>query len=345
MTDKPTLMAVDGNSLLHRAYHALSGTGLRDDTGRPTWAVKGMWSLLCSAAMRVRADAIVIGFDDSTRSMRRERNPDYKGTRIEKASELVSQLALCPDTLRAAGLAVCVVDGLEADDVTATAAVRGSEAGWHTVIVTSDKDAFGHISDTTSVLRILNGGVDASPMLTPGRLEIMIGIDPSQYLDYAALRGDASDNLPGVYGIGEKTARKLLSGFGTMEALWADRDAAGERIVALAGRAALHKLSTDVAYDAWARSRSMMSAVTSFDLGLDLAGRTGPGMLPLPEAPLRSALAEVSLTSVLGPALSALTGFSAGSPTSQISAKSASATAAPPAATPPPPAPALATLF
>lgn len=338
MTDKPTLMAVDGNSLLHRAYHALSGTGLRDDSGRPTWAVKGMWSLLCSAAMRVRADAIVIGFDDSTRSMRRERNPDYKGTRSEKAPELVSQLALCPETLRAAGLAVCVIDGLEADDVTATAAVRGSEAGWHTVIVTSDKDAFGHISDTTSVLRILNGGVEASPMLTPGRLEIMIGIGPGQYLDYAALRGDASDNLPGVYGIGEKTARKLLSGFGTMEALWADRDASGERIVGLAGRSVLHKLSTDVAYDAWARSRLMMSAVTNFDLGLDLAGRTGPGMLPLTEAPLRAALAEVNLTSVLGPALNALTGFTAASPTPQIPGTSAATSAAPPP-------PALETLF
>lgn len=318
MTDKPTLMAVDGNSLLHRAYHALSGTGLRDDTGRPTWAVKGMWSLLCSAAMRVQADAIVIGFDDSTRSMRRERNPDYKGTRSDKDAELVSQLALCPDTLRAAGLAVCIVDGLEADDVTATAAARGTEAGWHTVIVTSDKDAFGHISDTTSVLRILNGGIDASPMLTPGKLEIMIGIDPSQYLDYAALRGDASDNLPGVFGIGEKTARKLLNGFGTMDALWADRDAAGERIVAFAGRAALTKLSTDAAYDEWARSRSMMSAVTDLDLGLDLNGRTGPGILPLPETNVRAALAEVNLNSVLGPALTALTaitGLAAARPT------------------------------
>jgi len=339
MTDKPTLMAVDGNSLLHRAYHALSGTGLRDDTGRPIWAVKGMWSLLCSAAMRVQADAIVIGFDDSTRSMRRERNPDYKGTRTEKASELVSQLALCPDTLRAAGLAVCVIDGLEADDVTATAAARGTEAGWHTVIVTSDRDAFGHISDSTSVLRILNGGIEASPLLTPGRLEIMIGIGPSQYLDYAALRGDTSDNLPGVFGIGEKTARKLLSGFGTMEALWADRDAAGERIVALAGRAALHKLSTGVAYEAWEHSRSMMSAVTNFDLGLDLTGRSGPGMLPLTEAPLRAALAEVNLTSVLGPALNALTGFNAagftaGSPTPQVPATAAAS-----------PPPALAALF
>lgn len=333
MTDKPTLMAVDGNSLLHRAYHALSGTGLRDDTGRPTWAVKGMWSLLCSAAMRAQADAIVIGFDDSTRSLRRERNPDYKGTRIDKAPELVSQLALCPETLRAAGLAVCVVDGLEADDVTATAAVRGTDAGWHTVIVTSDKDAFGHISDTTSVLRILNGGVEASPMLTPGRLEIMIGIGPTQYLDYAALRGDTSDNLPGVYGIGEKTARKLLSGFGTMEAVWADRDAEGERIVAFAGTSALRKLSTDVAYDDWAHSRSMMSAVTTFDLGLDLTGRTGPGMLPLPETNLRAALSEVNLTSVLGPALTAFTGFIPGSPIPKLT----------PAAEPPPPA--LATLF
>ena len=161
----------------------------------------------------------------------------------------------------------------------------------------------------------------------------MIGIEPGQYLDYAALRGDTSDNLPGVYGIGEKTARKLLSGFGTMEALWADRGAAGERIVALAGRSVLRNLSTDVAYDDWAHSRSMMSAVTTFDLGLDLVGRTGPGMLPLPEANLRAALSEVSLTSLVGPALTAFTNFDPGSQVPKIT----------PAAEPPPPA--LATLF
>jgi len=89
----------------------------------------------------------------------------------------------------------------------------------------------------------------------------------------------------------------------------------------------------------------MMSAVTNFDLGLDLTGRTGPGMLPLPEAPLRSALAEVNLTSVLGPALNALTGFAAASPTPQIPARVDATSAAPPQPEPPPVAPALATLF
>ena len=134
----------------------------------------------------------------------------YKARRVEKLDELVSQLALAVEVLRAMGVAVVMPPGLEADDVLASAARFAASVGARTVIMTSDRDAFSLIDDNTRVLRIINGGVEASPTLTPERLEMMLGIRPQQYRDYAAMRGDASDNLPGVNGIGPKTAAKLL---------------------------------------------------------------------------------------------------------------------------------------
>src|SRR5690606_37490217 len=130
--------------------------------------------------------------------------------------DLVTQLALAVDVFWSAGLHVVIPDGLEADDVLASAASAAAAAGWHTVVCTSDRDAFALVTDTTSVLRIINGGVEASPVLTPERLRIILGIDPWQYRQYAAMRGDASDNLTGIRGIGEKTGVALLAAFGSV---------------------------------------------------------------------------------------------------------------------------------
>src|SRR5205085_9167668 len=107
-------------------------------------------------------------------------------------------------------------------DVSASAAAWAEREGWQCVVVTSDRDTFAHLSDTTRVLRLIDGGIHGSPLLDPQRLHTMYGVAAAHYLDYAALRGDASDNLPGVRGIGEKSAALLLSTVGPMEAVWAD---------------------------------------------------------------------------------------------------------------------------
>ena len=127
--------------------------------------------------------------------------------------------------LRELGISVVVPAGLEADDVLASCAEHARVSGGQTVVVTSDRDAFALIDDSTRVLRIINGGVDASPLMTADRLVLLLGVRPEQYRDFAALRGDPSDNLPGVRGIGPRTAARLLAEFGTAEAAFADLDA------------------------------------------------------------------------------------------------------------------------
>ena len=125
--------------------------------------------------------------------------------------------------------------GLEADDVLASVAAQAPAMGARTVVATSDRDSFALIDEHTKMLRILNGGVDASPLLDPARLAMVTGVRPEQYSDLAALRGDASDNLPGVMGFGAKTAVKLLTDLDTAEAAFADALAGGERCKAAVG--------------------------------------------------------------------------------------------------------------
>jgi 5'-3' exonuclease len=305
-----TLLAVDGNSLAHRSFHALAASGLRSSDGRPTWAVKGFISQLLSSVERTGADAIVVGFDDHTGSVRRAAHPHYKATRKAKPPELGEQIALIGDVLRAAGVHVVVPAGLEADDVLASAATTAAKAGWRCVIVTSDRDSFALIDETTNVLRIINGGVDNSPVLTPDRLVTLVGVRPDQYCQYAALRGDTSDNLTGVHGIGEKTAARLLTEFGTVEAAFADVDAGGAAVAAAIGKAAVGKLAKAESREAFARNVSIMTMRRDLELGLDLTG--GAGCLPLDPATVLAALDSVQLAAAKDFALRVLTGSGGG---------------------------------
>jgi 5'-3' exonuclease len=277
--DSPVLLAVDGNSLVHRSFHSQASTGLRSSDGRPLWAIRGLLTQLVAAAERIGPAAIVVGFDDPVASRRRERWPQYKATRTEKLQTLVSQLMGAADTLRELGVAVVVPPGLEADDVLASAARLAPTIGARTVIMTSDRDSFALIDEHTRVLRIINGGVEASPLLTPDRLETMLGIRPEQYRDYAALRGDPSDNLPGVKGIGAKTAAKLLCALGSAGAVFEDLAAGGARVLAAVGQAPTSRLSHPEARTAWELNCQVMGMHADVELGLDL--RTGPGCLPL----------------------------------------------------------------
>jgi hypothetical protein len=200
MTDQPipTVLAVDGNSLLHRAFHAAASTMYRTPDGAQGWAVRGLLSQLVAAVDRVCADFVVVGFDDRGRSSRKERWPTYKAQRAPKPESLERQLDLAVQVLRELGVVVVVPEGPEADDVLASVAAQAPALGARTVVATSDRDSFALIDDHTRMLRILNGGVDASPLLDPTRLAMVTGVRPEQYLDLAALRGDTSDNLPGV---------------------------------------------------------------------------------------------------------------------------------------------------
>ena len=263
MVNGPVLMAIDGNSLVHRSYHAQAHTGV------PTWAVRGLLTQLLAAVERIRPSTVVVGFDDPDTSERRARWPQYKAQRGEKLETLVEQLALAVEVLRELGISVVVPDGLEADDVLASCAEHARVSGARTVVVTSDRDAFALIDDSTTVLRIINGGVDASPLMTADRLVLLLGVRPEQYRDFAALRGDPSDNLPGVRGVGPRTAARLLAEFGTAQAAFADLDAVRTAF----GPGLARKLADPDAYDNWQRNCQVMTMRR--DVVVD------PGALPL----------------------------------------------------------------
>lgn len=277
-----TLLAVDGNSLLHRAFHASAKSGFRTSDGKPMWAVRGLLSQLVAAVDRVSADAVVVGFDDRCASLRRERWPSYKAQRSPKPETLEQQLEAAVDVLRELGVLVVVPPGLEADDVLASAAAYAPTVGARTVVATSDRDSFALIGKDTRMLRILNGGVDASPLLDAERLVMVTGVRPDQYLDYAALRGDTSDNLPGVPGFGPKTAARLLVALDSGQAAFDDAAAGGSRCREAVGEARARTLATSAAREVWELNCAAMTMVDTAHLGLDLDA--GIGCLPLAEA-------------------------------------------------------------
>jgi 5'-3' exonuclease len=294
--DRPRklLLVVDAPSLLHRNHHARSHTKITDRSGRPAWALHGMLCQILEAIDRFAPDAVIFGLDDRTASVRADFYPAYKAGRAEKGDALVDQLDRAGTLLDALGLATLTPPGLEADDVSASGARWARDQGWSCVIITSDRDAFAHISDHTQVLRLINGGIGGSPLLNPARLLAMYGVASERYLEFAALRGDASDNLPGVTGIGEKTAATLLTQVGSMRDVWADIDHDAGRSVAAAldswaaetgsrriGAAVVRRLTAAEARERFDFNVRIMSGRDDLDLGISPDVPGTPGLLPL----------------------------------------------------------------
>ncbi len=271
-----TLLAVDGNSLAHRAWHAYERSGMTDpSSGRPIFAVYGFLALLVGVCDKVRPDGLVVGFDDRAGSARRDRYDGYKANRGERSPDLYAQMDDVVELLRDLGLHVVTPAGLEADDVLGSAAATAAAAGWRCVIATSDKDSFGLITDTTSVLRLVNG-LDNAVLMDGAALVDKYGVRPDQWLDYVALVGDASDNLPGVPGIGPKTAVKLLAACGDVDTALADPDAAAAAV----GVAAARRLATAEARAALERNRDIMAIARDVPVDLSVCGPAAdPGVV------------------------------------------------------------------
>ncbi|MGI8869137.1 MAG: 5'-3' exonuclease H3TH domain-containing protein [Mycobacteriales bacterium] len=286
----PVLLAIDGNSLLHRAFHSLQPAG--PVLGEPVWAVRGLLTQIGRAIDRVGASAVIVGFDDPSASARAARYPGYKAHRADKPAELCSQLLVAEEVVAAAGLAAVRPDELEADDVLASAARLARDAGWRCVLVTSDRDAFTLVDDTTSVLRIINGGVEMSPLLTPERIVQVTGVAPRRYAELAALRGDLSDNLPGVAGIGPKIAACLLAGLGNLDAVLADAAAGGRRIAPIAGTTVAARLAEAETAAILRRNLDLMATIDSIPTGVDLSAEAGVGRLPGAETVVRGAAVD-----------------------------------------------------
>lgn len=215
---KQTIIFVDANSLIHRAFHALPP--FRTPKGELVNAVYGFYSILLNIITRLNPDYAVISFDVSKKTFRHEVFKDYKAHRVKAPDELYEQFDRIREILTLLNIPICEKEGYEADDVLATLATSvEKESDIESFIVTSDKDSFQLINEKTFVASPKRGG---SEIMIYNDEEVMkkLGITPSQVIDYKALTGDPSDNIPGVPGIGKKTAQKLLSQYKTLDGIY-----------------------------------------------------------------------------------------------------------------------------
>ena len=214
----PTLALLDGNSIAYRAFYALP-EDLATTSGQVTNAVYGFTRMLIKLLGDHHPDALVVAWDVSRTTFRSERYPEYKAQREKAPDHFRSQLPLIDEVLEALDIAQLRLEGFEADDLIATVARRASDAGWNVLVVTGDRDAFQLIDDHLDVLYTRRGITD-TVLADAAYVEDRYGIPPAKYVEYAALRGDTSDNLPGVTGVGEKTAAKLLISYGSLEGIY-----------------------------------------------------------------------------------------------------------------------------
>lgn len=212
---KKELVIIDGNSLLYRAFYALP---LLSKNGVYTNAVYGFLRMLLSVYRTMDPEYMAVSFDKDKHTFRMELYEDYKGTRKPAPPELVPQFALIRDVLRVMGIAQYEISGFEGDDILGTLAAR-YEKELPVKVITGDRDALQLVNDRTTVFLTQRGISDMAEM-TPEAVKAKYGITPEQVVDMKALMGDASDNIPGVAGVGEKTALKLLTQYGTLDALY-----------------------------------------------------------------------------------------------------------------------------
>ncbi|WP_369215252.1 DNA polymerase I [Streptomyces flavofungini] len=205
---------MDGHSLAYRAFFALPAENFTTATGQPTNAIYGFASMLANTLRDEAPTHFAVAFDVSRKTWRSEEFSEYKANRSKTPDEFKGQVELIGEMLDAMHAVRFAVDGFEADDVIATLATQAEAAGFEVLIVTGDRDSFQLITDHVTVLYPTKG-VSELTRFTPEKVEEKYGLTPSQYPDFAALRGDPSDNLPGIPGVGEKTAAKWINQFGS----------------------------------------------------------------------------------------------------------------------------------
>ena len=218
----PKLALLDGHSLAYRAFYALP-PDLATPSGQVTNAVFGFTSMLIKLMDDEAPDAIAVTWDRKEPTFRTEQYPEYKATRESAPDLFRSQLPLIRDVLDAMQIPQISRAGYEADDLIATLVDTGKGEGYDVIVVTGDRDAFQLSADDVTIL-YTRRGISDTVHATPEWIEERYGITPDRYVEYAALRGDTSDNLPGVPGVGEKTAAKLINQYDSLEELFEHLD-------------------------------------------------------------------------------------------------------------------------
>ncbi|OGI00139.1 MAG: DNA polymerase I [Candidatus Melainabacteria bacterium GWA2_34_9] len=236
MTSK-TLILIDGHALAYRCFFALERTRMQTTDNTPTWAVYGFLKSLFDLLKNVQPDAIAVSFDKGRDTFRLKEYPLYKANRQSMPDSLGIQLGLIIEGIKTLDIPIYQIAGFEADDVIGTITKKASELGHKTLILTGDQDSFQLISseDSVSVLIPSKGELIE---FDRNKVHEKLGVWPEQIADYKGLSGDSSDNIPGVKGVGEKTAVKLLEQFGSVEGVY-------EHIEEIQSKSVKQKLETD----------------------------------------------------------------------------------------------------
>ncbi len=217
-------LLIDGNSLTYRAFFALP-TDLATASGQVTNAVFGFTSMLINILRDHPSERIAVAFDRPEPTFRHERVADYKAGRAETPDILRQQMGLVRQVLETLGITIIDKVGFEADDIIATLATQARDAGDDVIVVTGDRDAYQLVEDPHVKVLYNKRGVSDYALYDEDGIEERTGVRPDKYVMYAAMRGDNSDNLPGVPGVGEKTAAKLLNTYGDLDGIFANVEA------------------------------------------------------------------------------------------------------------------------
>src|SRR3954449_408340 len=217
------LMLLDGNSLTYRAFFALP-TDMATASGQVTNAVFGFTSMFINLVKDHQPDGVLVTFDRPEPTFRHEANPGYKANRTAAPDILRQQMGLVREVLAALRVTVVDLSGWEADDLIATIATRARADGHDVIIVTGDRDSYQLVHDPHIRVLYNRRGVSDYALYDEAGIAEKTGVTPELYPQYAALRGDPSDNLPGVPGVGEKTAAKLINTYGDLDGVFANVD-------------------------------------------------------------------------------------------------------------------------
>ena len=221
MTDsrKPTLLVVDGHSLAFRAFYALPVENFTTKDGQHTNAVYGFLSMFVNLLKAEQPTHLAVAFDAARASFRTREYPEYKATRSETPAPFQGQIPLLQEALHAMGVTTIVKPDFEADDILATLSTQGADSGYDVLVVSGDRDSIQLVNDRVTLLYPSVQGVSQLKRYDPVTVRERYGVDPAQYPDVAALVGETSDNLPGVPKVGEKTAVKWLTQFGSLDGI------------------------------------------------------------------------------------------------------------------------------
>ena len=225
-----TLILIDGHALAYRQYFALERTGMKNTENQPTWAVYGFFKAIFDLLAKIHPDYIAVAFDVGRRTFRTEKFEEYKANREAMPDALRSQIGVICEGLKAFDIPIITKEGFEADDVIGTISKTASEKGHKTLILTGDQDSF-QLIDQDGFVKVLIPSKGELIEYDWNKVYEKLGVYPNQVIDYKGLRGDTSDNIPGIRGIGEKTAQKLLNRYKHLEDVLADCDNIPEKAV------------------------------------------------------------------------------------------------------------------